>query len=50
MVLIGHIEASGGIESDKWLALIKSHHALANVPPRKGVNPFTREPCELNDS
>jgi hypothetical protein len=46
MVIVGEIGASGGIEADKWLALIKSHEALANVPPRMGVNPFTRQPCE----
>jgi len=46
MVIIGRIEAPGGIESGKWLDLIESHPALANAPTRKGVNPFTRQPCE----
>jgi hypothetical protein len=48
MVIIGEIIASEGIESSKWLALIKSHGALAHVPPRIGINPFTRQPIEFN--
>ena len=50
MLIIGEIVASTGIESDKWIALIKSHGALANVPPRKGINPFTHQPCEYKAS
>jgi hypothetical protein len=46
LTIIGEIGASGGIEADKWLALISSHDALANVPPRMGINPFTRQRCE----
>ena len=46
LIIIGQIEASEGIALDKWLALIKMHGALASVPPRKGINPFTRQPCE----
>jgi len=48
MLIIGEIVAPTGIDSDKWLALIKSHGALSNVPPRKGINPFSRQPCEYN--
>jgi hypothetical protein len=49
MLSLGQIQAvpgSSAIDSSKWLALIDSHSALEHTPARKGVNPFTREPCE----
>ena len=50
MLIIGKIVASTGIEIDRWLTLIKSHAALGNATPRKGINPFTRQPCDYEPS
>ncbi|MCC7419139.1 MAG: hypothetical protein IT428_02545 [Planctomycetaceae bacterium] len=50
MVALGQIKGlfdSVGIDVAKWLALIDEHALLKHVPPRKGINPFTREACEL---
>lgn len=49
MVYVGRIEAlprSAGIDQSRWIALIGAYDSLAPVPPLKGINPFTREPCE----
>ncbi|MCE9545953.1 MAG: hypothetical protein K8T25_10600 [Planctomycetia bacterium] len=48
MLFIGEIVSPAGIDSDRWIAVINSHPALANVPPRMGINPFTRQPCEYD--
>lgn len=50
MELIGHIEVGDGlveIDEGRWVALIREHPALAPIPPRQGINPFTKEPCEF---
>ncbi len=33
-----------GISKQRWVDLIREHPNLENVPPRQGINPFTREP------
>jgi len=33
-----------GLELARWLGLIDEHSNLSVLPPRQGVNPFTREP------
>src|ERR1051325_236597 len=51
MAYIGRIEdisESAPIDPSKWLTLIDSQPSLRHVPPFKGINPFTREPCEYN--
>jgi hypothetical protein len=50
MTSLGRIEASpeaAGIDQGRWIALIGSHRSLAPVPPRQGINPFTREQTEF---
>ena len=33
-----------GLEQARWIDLIGEHPNLSVLPPRQGVNPFTREP------
>ena len=50
MPCLGRIEAlsaSAGIDRRVWVALIGTHPALKRVPPREGINPFTREKTEF---
>jgi len=50
MPYIGQIEAayqSAPIDGSEWMGLIDSHRALRHVPPKMGVNPFTRKSCEF---
>jgi hypothetical protein len=47
MELVGVICAAvdpPGIDRDRWLALIALDSRLSPVPPREGINPFTRKP------
>jgi hypothetical protein len=45
---LGQIEAaSKAISETVWVAMIASHEHLSPVPPRKGINPFTRQPHEF---
>jgi hypothetical protein len=46
MDLLGTIEAADGATAgrNEWIALIGAHSSLAPVPPRRGINPFTKEP------
>jgi hypothetical protein len=32
-----------GINKQRWLEIIREHPNLAPIPPKKGINPFTRE-------
>jgi len=44
--LVGTIEPESGSSAgkDEWIALIAAHSALAQVAPKQGTNPFSREP------
>ena len=33
-----------GFDQARWIALIGQHPGLSVLPPRQGINPFTREP------
>lgn len=33
-----------GFDQARWIALIGQHPNLSVMPPRQGINPFTREP------
>jgi hypothetical protein len=35
------------INPNSWIDLIRSHPSLSSVPPRTGINPFTRAPIEF---
>jgi len=50
MELLGTIEPTPGTSSgrNEWISLIGTHPALAPVPPRQGINPFTRGQVEFN--
>lgn len=44
---VGHIESSDDAQPltyDAWLAFIAATDDLHGIPPREGINPFTREP------
>jgi hypothetical protein len=47
MDLLGTIEPSAGATSgqNERITLIGTHPSLAPVPPRQGINPFTKGPC-----
>ena len=46
---LGQIEAvSKVISQTTWVAMIASHECLSPVPPRRGINPFTRQPTEFS--
>jgi hypothetical protein len=50
MPCIGRIESGSGtneINESQWIALIKTEASLAPIPPRKGINPFTRKATEF---
>jgi hypothetical protein len=50
MPFVGQIEPfseATKIDPKGWLALIDSHDSLGHVPPRKSINPFTRQPMEV---
>lgn len=41
----GVIKRAGGpIEPEEWKRVIAAHSALQPIPPRTGINPFTKEP------
>jgi len=46
MDLLGTIEPTAETPTGKnaWIALIGVHAALAPLPSREGINPFTKEP------
>jgi hypothetical protein len=47
MEYIGLIKWPNGpseVDRQRWLELIDTHGSLAHVPPRSGINPFTRKP------
>ena len=47
MEFIGRILSESdppGISRQRWIDLIHEHPNLAPVPPREGINPFTKEP------
>ena len=46
MDTLGTIEPTVGVTSGRseWIALIDTHPSLAPVPPRQGINPFTKGP------
>src|SRR5262245_46262833 len=45
----GVIKRSGAsIQLDEWKRVIAAHAALEPVPPRTGINPFTKEPVVFN--
>jgi hypothetical protein len=48
MDLLGTIEPTAGTSAggSEWLTLIGVHPSLARIPPRQGVDPFTREPMQ----
>ena len=45
MDLLGTIEPTAGASAgrNEWLTLVGTHPSLAPVPPRQGINPFTKE-------
>jgi hypothetical protein len=50
MQYIGLIEWPNGaseVDRQRWLKLIDTHGSLAQVPPRSGINPFTRKPTQV---
>jgi hypothetical protein len=47
MDFIGEIQAKPdppGINNAQWIEMIHEHPSLEPVPPREGINPFTRKP------
>jgi hypothetical protein len=51
MAYLGRIEAiseSAEIDPTVWFKLIDAQGPLRHVPPVMGINPFTRQPCEVN--
>lgn len=48
-ISIGEIKPEGGSQIHKkdWIELIANHPALSTIPPKEGVNPFTREPTKF---
>jgi hypothetical protein len=48
MDLLGTIEPTAATSAgrNEWLTLVGTHPSLAPVPPRQGINPFTKEPMQ----
>ena len=46
MELLGTIEPNTEVATGKpeWIRLIEAHPELSPVPPKEGINPFTRDP------
>jgi hypothetical protein len=48
---LGAIKTAGGsadIAYEDWVRLVETHPNLSRVPPREGINPFTRQPMTFN--
>jgi len=52
MGVLGTIEPAAGAAAGRkeWVALISTHPALAQVQPRQGINPFTKQPTPYEAS
>jgi hypothetical protein len=46
MELIGTVEPDAGVTNGKaeWICVIEAHPQLSLVPPKKGINPFSKTP------
>jgi hypothetical protein len=49
MDILGSIETTDSDTAfrEAWIALIGAHSSLTPIPPREGINPFTRKPLRF---